>query len=83
MPSENTIISLSSGEIETLKTVYGFADPEAVLAGTAGEIKDQLIRVVSVLREVDHVPTVKELYADQPSREEIDRLKAHAIARAE
>ena len=61
MPRENnTISSLSAGEIETLKTVYGFADPEDVLAGAAGEKKDQLIRVVSILREVDRVPTVKE-----------------------
>lgn len=84
MPRENnTISSLSAGEIETLKTVYGFVDPETVLACAAGEEKDQLIRVVSILREVDRVPTVKELYTEQPSREEIDRLKAHAIARAE
>ena len=61
MPKENnTISSLSSGEIETLKTVYGFVDPETVLACAAGEEKDQLIRVVSILREVDRVPTVKE-----------------------
>ena len=43
MPSENTIISLSAGEIETLKTVYGFVDPETVLACATGEEKDQLI----------------------------------------
>jgi len=74
---------LTSGEIETLKTVYGFADPEAVLAGAAGEEKDQLIRVVSILHEADCVPSAKELHADQLSREEIERRKAHAVARAE
>lgn len=83
MPSKTAITNLSTKEIETLKIVYGFMDPEAVLAGAAGEKKDQLIRVVSILREECCVPSVKELYANQPSREEIDRRKAHAIARAE
>ena len=84
MPSENNaIFSLTAGEIETLKTVYGFVDPEAVLAGVACEEKDQLFNVVSCLRETPCVPTVTELLDDRSNREDIEYRKAQAVTRAE
>ena len=84
MHNENkTIKELSSNEIETLMTVYGFADPEAVLTGADSEEKDRLCNVVSCLREDCHVFTWEDFCGDQPSREEIERRRLYAAEKAE
>lgn len=74
---------LTESEIETLKRVYGFTDPEGIINGPDSEEKRQVLNVIECLREEFEIPSREDLLNSRLDHSEIKRLQALAVAKAE
>lgn len=74
---------LTVSEIETLKKVYGFTDPEGIINGPDSEEKRQVLNVIECLREEFEVPSREDLLNNQLDYSDILKLREIAAAKAE